>query len=134
MLDFIAQTVFQHFNLYSYVYQLPQREQELVAVTLEIETARVPPLSQGELQLEEEQTPETEEVEQQEEAEATAGDDEEDKDQQLEDQEDQEPNPVTEIIESEIARRVAEFKEQLSKEYASREEILLKKIKEIETS
>ena len=42
--------------------------------------------------------------------------------------------PVTEIIESEIARRVAEFKEQLSKEYASREEILLKKIKEIETS
>ena len=64
MLDFIAQTVFQHFNLYSYVYQLPQREQELVAVTLEIETARVPPLSQGELQLEQEQTLETEEVEQ----------------------------------------------------------------------
>ena len=51
MLDFLARTVFQHYSLYSQVYQLPEREEDLVKVTLEVETARIPPLSRGELQL-----------------------------------------------------------------------------------
>ena len=131
MLDFLAQTVFQHYSLYSYVYQLPQREQDLVNVTLEVETPRVPPLSKGELQVDVE--PEVGEAEGEEEAETNeAADPQEEEDQEAEDPEEQEPNPVNDAIESEIARRVDLFKEKLQKEYAEREEALLAKIKQIE--
>ena len=134
MLDFLAQTVFQHYTLYSYVYQLPQREQDLVKVTLEVETARVAPLSEGTLQVEPEE-PEVAEGEAQEDGEAVEDedgkDDGEEAVEEAEAEEDQEPNPVNDIIEAEIARRVASFKEKISKEYAEREEMLLRKIEEM---
>ncbi len=145
MLDFLAQTVFQHYSLYSYVYQLPAREQDLVNVTLEVETARVPALSQGTLQVEPEGAMAEDGAGEEEEGAAAAAKQEgeageggaegEEGDEAAADDADasEDPNPVNDIIESEIARRVAEFKEKISKEYASREELLLQKMKEIET-
>mmetsp|Transcript_11287 Transcript_11287/g.23794 ORF Transcript_11287/g.23794 Transcript_11287/m.23794 type:complete len:178 (-) Transcript_11287:1912-2445(-) len=141
MLDFLAQTVFQHYTLYSYVYQLPEREQDLVNVTLEVETARVPPLSEGELQVEPEEAAEGAVGEEEEGAAAEAGEageaggdaGEGGDGAGSEEEAEEDPNPVNDIIESEIARRVAEFKEKLLAEHASREEMLLQKIKEIET-
>ncbi|QDZ23087.1 hypothetical protein HOP50_09g56270 [Chloropicon primus] len=132
MLDFLAQTVFQHYNLYSYVYQLPQREQDLVNVTLEVETARVPPLSHGELEVEEEEPekatedPLKEGAEEGEEGEPVEGDEEQ--------PEDQEEPPVNVIIESEIARRVELLKEKMQAEYAEREQKLLQKLEEIQSN
>merc|ERR1712078_184177 len=102
-----------------------------VKVTLEVETARIPPLSRGELQVVEPEEQDQEALAQDSaDEEAEAANPEEETNEQ--DPEDQEPNPVNDIIESEIARRVGAFKDKISKEYADREAALLKKLQEIE--
>lgn len=131
MLEFLAQTVFQHYNLYSHVYRLPQREQDEVNVTLEVETARIPPLSSGELEVEPEDEPENQGEEEVAEGVEEGAEEAEPADGAEEPAEEEEPNPVNEVIESEIERRVSEAKSKMEAMYAEREEQLLAKIREM---
>jgi len=131
MLEFLAQTVFQHYNLYSHVYRLPQREQDEVNVTLEVETARIPPLSSGELEVEPEEEPENQGEEEVAEGVEEGAEEAEPADGAEEPAEEEEPNPVNEVIESEIERRVSEAKSKMEAMYAEREEQLLAKIREM---
>ena len=131
MLEFLAQTVFQHYNLYSHVYRLPQREKDEVNVTLEVETARIPPLSSGELEVEPEDEPENQGEEEVAEGVEEGAEEAEPADGAEEPAEEEEPNPVNEVIESEIERRVSEAKSKMEAMYAEREEQLLAKIREM---
>ena len=77
LLDFLARAFFQHYNLYLYVYTR-DRLQDIVNVEFEVETARIPPLSAGVLQVEKEDEPESsgenvEDGSQQEEEDGTEG-------------------------------------------------------------
>ena len=141
-LEFLARTIFQHHALYATLFT-GEREQDRIEITLEVETvAHVPPLSSGELEgvaAEEDAgaaaaTDETDGG-----ADATEGGDEGDAPADgagadADEEEAAEVDPVSEIIEEEITRRMAEFQEKLKLEYEEREKRLLERLEGLKAS
>mmetsp|Transcript_13614 Transcript_13614/g.34245 ORF Transcript_13614/g.34245 Transcript_13614/m.34245 type:complete len:256 (+) Transcript_13614:83-850(+) len=136
VLDFMARTIFQHYNLYSYVFT-KGRVLDEVDIKLEVETPRIPPLDKATLHVEPEPEPSDDEAENAD-ADVEGGADSSNnnegsaEDDQAGDGSECEDNPLNDLINEEIEQRIQQLKEKLSKEYEEREEQLLQKISQLE--